>query len=194
MTRKYTKNAYHIILDAALDVFSEFGYDGARIDEVAKRAHVPKSLIYYHFEGKEHLLKELVNIFVEDVKDLLLKANGIDELMESFTRSFLEEKSKLLRIILIESLKNNDKLPSIYSTVEQLIQYETQVLKREHADVTKRLVAEFFLNFIPRSMFVCMKGSFSEYFDIPDEDLNTIFYKSMVEMHGAYLNKLFVRT
>lgn len=193
MARKYTKNAYQIILDAALEVFSEFGYDGARIDEIAKRAHVPKSLIYYHFEGKEHLLKELVNGFVEDVKTILLKAEGIDELMESFSRSFLEDKSQLLRIILIESLKNNDKLPSIYATVDQLMQYETQVLKREHADYTKRLVSEFFLNFLPRSMFVCMKDSFGTYFDIPKEDLNAIFYKSMVEMHEAYLNKLFER-
>lgn len=193
MTRKYTKNAYQIILDSALEVFSEFGYDGARIDEVAKRAKVPKSLIYYHFEGKEHLLRELVNGFVEDVKEVILRGEGIDELIESFSRAFLEEKSQLIRIILIESLKNNDKLPSIYSTLEQFIQYETQVLKREHANVTKRLVSEFFINFIPRSMFVCMKDSFSEYFHIPKDELNNIFYKSMVEMHEAYLNKLFER-
>jgi TetR/AcrR family transcriptional regulator len=38
----------HRILDAAMEVFAEVGYEGARVDEIAKRAGVNKAMIYYH--------------------------------------------------------------------------------------------------------------------------------------------------
>ena len=48
------------ILEAASKIFAEKGYDGARVDEIAKRAAVNKALIYYYFpKGKEELLERL---------------------------------------------------------------------------------------------------------------------------------------
>ncbi|MGH8795240.1 MAG: TetR/AcrR family transcriptional regulator [Stackebrandtia sp.] len=47
------------ILDAATEVFSEKGYDGARVAEIAKRAGVNAQLIAYYFDGKEGLYREI---------------------------------------------------------------------------------------------------------------------------------------
>ena len=38
--------------------FSEKGFFGARIDEIAERAGVNKRMIYEHFESKENLYRE----------------------------------------------------------------------------------------------------------------------------------------
>ena len=35
------------ILDSAVSLFAENGYDGSRVDVIAKRAGVNKALIYY---------------------------------------------------------------------------------------------------------------------------------------------------
>ncbi len=48
------------ILAAALDEFSARGYEGARLDDVARRAGVAKGTIYLHFRDKEALFQELV--------------------------------------------------------------------------------------------------------------------------------------
>ncbi|MCJ7441921.1 MAG: TetR family transcriptional regulator [Thermoanaerobaculaceae bacterium] len=48
------------ILRAAVEVFSERGYFGARMREVAKRAGVADGTLYLYFEGKEHLLVSLL--------------------------------------------------------------------------------------------------------------------------------------
>src|ERR1700675_1629960 len=48
------------ILDAALKVFAEKGYAGARMDDIAKRAGVTKGTIYLYFENKEAVFKTLV--------------------------------------------------------------------------------------------------------------------------------------
>ena len=48
------------ILDAALKVFAEKGYAGARMDDIARRAGVTKGTIYLYFENKEAVFKSLV--------------------------------------------------------------------------------------------------------------------------------------
>jgi TetR/AcrR family transcriptional regulator len=42
-------------LAAAERVFAEKGFDGARMDQIAREAKVNKALIYYYFKGKEKL-------------------------------------------------------------------------------------------------------------------------------------------
>jgi len=48
------------ILDAALQIFAERGYAGARMDDIARRAGVTKGTIYLYFENKEAVFKTLV--------------------------------------------------------------------------------------------------------------------------------------
>lgn len=48
------------ILDAALKVFAEKGYVGARMEDIAAQAGVTKGTIYLYFENKEAVFKTLV--------------------------------------------------------------------------------------------------------------------------------------
>ena len=47
------------ILDVALDLFTEQGYDGTSLREIAEQLGVTKAAIYYHFESKEDILMAL---------------------------------------------------------------------------------------------------------------------------------------
>ncbi|UVI32771.1 TetR/AcrR family transcriptional regulator [Paenibacillus spongiae] len=48
------------IIAAAIDVFSEYGYHRASMDEIALSAQVAKGTLYYHFPGKAQLFKTIV--------------------------------------------------------------------------------------------------------------------------------------
>lgn len=48
------------ILDAALAVFGEKGFDPARMDDIAAAAGVSKGALYLYFESKEAVLKGLI--------------------------------------------------------------------------------------------------------------------------------------
>jgi AcrR family transcriptional regulator len=48
------------LLKAAQHVFSEVGYSGARVDEIARRARANKAMIYYHFGTKEELYQTVL--------------------------------------------------------------------------------------------------------------------------------------
>lgn len=45
------------ILDAAEQLFAEFGYHGVTLKDVAKRVGVSSTLIHYHFNGKESIFE-----------------------------------------------------------------------------------------------------------------------------------------
>ena len=47
------------ILDAALDLFLDQGYDGTSLRQIAEQLGVTKAALYYHFESKEDILKAL---------------------------------------------------------------------------------------------------------------------------------------
>ena len=48
------------LLNAALDVFSLYGFNGASLDEIAQIAEMHKSNIFYYYENKEALYVEVL--------------------------------------------------------------------------------------------------------------------------------------
>ena len=48
------------ILAVAAFEFAERGFAGARVDRIARRAHVNKAMLYYHFSSKQHLYRTLL--------------------------------------------------------------------------------------------------------------------------------------
>lgn len=48
------------ILDAALAVFGESGFSGAKVEDIARRAGVSKGTVYLYFDTKEAMLEALV--------------------------------------------------------------------------------------------------------------------------------------
>ena len=47
------------ILDVALDLFTEQGYDGTSLRQIAEQLSITKAAIYYYFESKEDILMAL---------------------------------------------------------------------------------------------------------------------------------------
>ena len=52
------------LLRTAEEVFAEKGLEGARVEEIARRAKVSKGAFYLHFESKEEAFREVVESFL----------------------------------------------------------------------------------------------------------------------------------
>ena len=65
----------HLILDAALEAFSQHGYRGATLDQIALQAGLSKPNILYYFEGKEDIHVTLLNSLMETWLNPLVKVN-----------------------------------------------------------------------------------------------------------------------
>jgi len=180
---KRRQNAKQIIIDSAKRAFATKGFDGASVDEIAKGAKVPKSLIYYHFKSKNDILKHLFKTMLDDYKALVSRSlNGLNEdKFENAYMRYLDENKDLVRILLIESLKESSEKPLVFKVVETLMQFENP------NDVdSKRMVAEFFTNIIPAMLFTCFKDSWSTHFQVDKERLTEDFSEVHEITHSAY--------
>jgi AcrR family transcriptional regulator len=99
------------ILAAALEEFTARGYEGARLDDVAKRAGIAKGTIYLYFADKETLFQELVRSMVHPVLGTLEKMREVDiparMLVEGLLGTFLREiygtrRKDMIRLIMAE--------------------------------------------------------------------------------------------
>jgi len=62
------------IINAARKLFSEKGFDGVSMEDIAQASGVRKSLIYYYFPSKEVLFEEIwINVIDEIGNDIFLK-------------------------------------------------------------------------------------------------------------------------
>jgi AcrR family transcriptional regulator len=100
------------ILDAALTVFAERGFEAARLDDVAARAGVAKGTLYLYFKDKEALFEEVVRTAVSPIVERigalaaapdLSMANLLDGLFSLFEKEVLGTRRKLIiRLIIAE--------------------------------------------------------------------------------------------
>ncbi|MEM7707899.1 MAG: TetR/AcrR family transcriptional regulator [Pseudomonadota bacterium] len=85
------------IAQAALEVFAERGFAGARVSDVAERAGVSKGLMYLYYKTKQDLLKAVIRGFIEPrVRDIAAAIEGWNGSAAAFLRGpFLETISQL---------------------------------------------------------------------------------------------------
>ncbi|WP_243745245.1 TetR/AcrR family transcriptional regulator [Streptomyces hainanensis] len=67
------------ILTAALEVFAEKGYHEATISDITARAGVSRGLITYYFSGKQRLVDELLDRYLDGVAAVLDVTGTPDE-------------------------------------------------------------------------------------------------------------------
>jgi len=100
------------ILDAALCVFAERGFEAARLEDVAARAGVAKGTLYLYFRDKEALFEELVRGAVSPIMEAVSRAASAPDMpahsvLDTFFALFEKEvlgtqRKLLLRLIIAE--------------------------------------------------------------------------------------------
>lgn len=100
------------ILDAALSVFAERGFEAARLDDIAARAGVAKGTLYLYFADKEKLFEEVVRGAIKPVIERFNAlantpdvpfATVLDSLFQVVEKDVLATRRKLIiRLIIAE--------------------------------------------------------------------------------------------
>jgi TetR/AcrR family transcriptional regulator len=82
------------LLRAGARLFAESGYDGVRVDALARRAGVNKAMINYHFGGKRQLYETIMSSAFRELADrvaeLRASSRPADELLSRFVEGFAE--------------------------------------------------------------------------------------------------------
>lgn len=198
--RSYEPNAKQRILDAAKAVFAEKGFDGSRVDEIAKTAKVPKSLIYYHFSSKDEILEYLLDDCLEQYRAILTGVNTnrlapgertISEQIRKYYFTFLEEQVDLLRIMSMEILKKqSSKAHLAFKFAKMLVDIEDEIFPEAFGshpeERAARMVTEFFTGQLPIVAFMSLRESWAKIFDIDLDTLSQHFMDAYEMTYGTY--------
>ena len=186
-----------VILEAALVVFSDHGYEGAQLKEVASRVGVTTPLISYHFENKEDLWKQsIIHLSAkimhryEEVQKEHSDLSGI-ALLKAFTRQYLHLMAKfpsMYKILLQEMGRKSWR----YDFVSQHLLMP--VVWFSHKPITESKDLEEF-KAIPVANFVSiMFGATSSFFVLAQtleaEYGISPFTDENIEMHANIMNDL----
>ncbi len=115
------KDKNTLILNAAIKIFAEKGYQYATIAEIAKEAAVSKGLIHFYFESKLDLMLSVILSFLEHVNEINAKkligsispVDSLKAVFETFQELLFKDSDNLYKgKILNEGLPEVDKIKS----------------------------------------------------------------------------------
>jgi len=119
------------ILDVALDLFTEQGYDGTSLREIAEKLGVTKAALYYHFESKEDILQALHMRLHDFGRDALVQLGDRPVTLELWREMLdaLVDQMLAQRKILLLHQRNEAALEKLHSRAHEA----------EHDDIQNRL-------------------------------------------------------
>jgi AcrR family transcriptional regulator len=128
------------VLNAAVRLFNEHGYDATSMFDIAESLGITKSSVYHHINGKEHLLQMAVDRAVdglfeaaEDVKSL--DGPAIERLEQLMRRSVLVLDERFEFVTLLLRVRGN-------TAVEQHALARRRVFDGIVTDLVKQAQAE----------------------------------------------------
>lgn len=103
--------SYDAILRAAIEEFAEHGRDGVRMERVAERAGLNKSLVYRYFENRETLYEASLKAVFEDRFALLERLpEDLGQLFEVWNGRF-SSSGTFLTMLMREAIESSGTEP-----------------------------------------------------------------------------------
>jgi len=146
------KDTEQKILNAATEVFQSKGMDGARMQEIADKAKINKSMLHYYYRSKQKLFeavfKTAISIMAPKLREIIEKDEPLFDKIRHFTNSYISLVSKhsYIPTFIIQELNRNpeilqetfvaqfgDSFNKMRRTIDEMVEKgEIRPIKPEH--------------------------------------------------------------
>lgn len=187
-----------VILDSANKMFTQKGFNGTSVGEIAKEAGLSKASLYYYYESKDEILYELVK------RTLLNVMNYIDQSFSDKTEMIKDEKwikdftnrvyniigneKDVFKIALTEDLKTNPNDSMIFELLNSMFMEYEKIFQISTED--KTVIFTLLITFV---VFSSLKTKMSNKFNIDINDLDSYFKNNFGYMFEQKIQNLKVR-
>ena len=140
MTRIQRKNT-EAILEAALVVFSQFGFRGSTLDQIAKEAGLSKPNLLYYFKSKEAIFTEvlegLLDTWLDPLREMKEDGDPIEEILAYMKRKLqmsrdFPRESRLFANEIIQGAPR--MMHAIEGELKELVDEKVQIIRKWSAD------------------------------------------------------------
>ena len=153
------------IIEAARNLFHQFGFKKVSMDEIAKEAGVTKKTIYMYFSSKEELLKYFIQEEITNMEEIVeeVEANNTDPFEavnqaiykilqyrnhQDFLNIIAQEAEWLRNPVIIESLNLIDNKIQNYIRTKLQSAKEKGFIEYKDLDVTTFLIYKMYIALI----------------------------------------------
>lgn len=165
MTSSTNKTTKQKIFEAAIDLFSRYGYSGVSIRDITRKVGIKESSLYNHYSGKDEILTAIFNYYQGQLHNMFPPEKDVRDMVNRypvdtvFERLLKESKfygnnpfiEKIYRIVTMEQYHNErardimlyemDELPLKFIEKVIKILIENNIIK----DVdTKHIAMQYF--------------------------------------------------
>lgn len=140
------KSTEETIFNAAQEEFIEKGFDGSRMQEIAKRAGINKALLHYYYRTKEKLFdaifQKVFKSFMPGVFEAMQSEASLFIKIEVFVSSYLRliyENPHIPAFVLHELNRNPERLTGLFGSVLGIVKEKgfskfSEAVKKEIAE------------------------------------------------------------
>lgn len=130
------------LLETAVEMFSEKGFSGTSIRDIAREHGVSLSNIYYYFSNKEGLWREIMNRSVRSLPGRLRAAIAqadtpraqLDALIREHLRAGVEHQRELLMLLTEQGQLGEDSTRETHEIQREILEIYTAVLEALSAE------------------------------------------------------------
>ena len=185
-------NTKEKILAESVRLFSEKGFDGTGIDEIAKNVGITKSVIYYHFKNKEDILNIIIANLKEEHITYKMKLNekylssshkDMYTYLKEIIFDFWNTRKDIIKILMMESIKKSDRKPlidfwksNIFDPIENLI---PDYSEEEKFNIS---LNSFFNIFMPNIVYMIFSEEWSNYNNYEIEKAKDAYLEAYVDI------------
>jgi AcrR family transcriptional regulator len=180
------------ILDIALGLFVEQGYDKTSLRDIAARLGTTKAALYYHFERKEDILLELhLRLHalgrealeqLEQLEDGQERADAWPGLVDHFIDQVVENRELVLlhqrNINALEQLTNNERHQAENDDIEQMFR---QILESPAIPLAQRVRMACSLGAVVGALV----GGAGLFGDVPTDELAELVRDAVGDLLGS---------
>ena len=135
------------ILDEALTLFAEKGYDGTGVDLIAERVGIKGPSLYKHYKGKEEILNALIDVAEERYEEMFGSEKNIGKIpkdREEFIKVTMERISftmrdpmiRKIRMLLVQEQFRNERISEVTT------RHQLDGIQRMFAKIIKGMMDE----------------------------------------------------
>ena len=173
------KKSKEILMDAAIEVFSQNGFHAANVDDIVQKAGCSKGTFYYYFESKEALVIEIMDTAIEALKTEYAKILDLDIDFEESLKKITQEKINVtsnkrnfIPIIFAGAMKKGHRMsPNIREKMNEFMKseilYMTELFEKFKDKIREDIPVK---NSV--LLFSCMSDSVFRSHMFKDSDIN----------------------
>ncbi|MBN2600379.1 MAG: TetR/AcrR family transcriptional regulator [Candidatus Marinimicrobia bacterium] len=203
MTPKNKKDVRRKILSTAEKLFAQRGFDASGIEAIAKTAGITKSLIYYYFDSKDDILRDIFTDFAKKsvaTKKRVVKAwlanpkIGVDEIIKKYSLPFMIENRDAIKIAFAESIKDIEDTPhlNIFQFFDENFNAGYEISKQMGLKTERtqsQMITGFFMFFAPLFSFIIFSDEWCDYYKTDMQETTDLFADALAKMYTHFITE-----